>query len=35
MSHPIAITEREKAAERERKMQESIKFFLQGQKGGE
>lgn len=35
MHYPIAFTEREKAAEKERKMQESVKFFLEGQKGGE
>lgn len=30
--YPYAFTEREKAAEKERKRQESIKFFMEGQK---
>ena len=32
LQYPIAFTEREKAAEKERKRQESIKFFMEGQK---
>ncbi len=34
LQYPYAFTEREKAAEKERKRQESIKFFLEGQKQG-
>lgn len=32
MQHPIALTEREKAAEHERKRQEALKFFKDHQK---
>ena len=31
LQYPIAFTEREKDAEKERKRQEAIKFFLEGQ----
>lgn len=35
LEHPIAFTEREKAAELERKREEALKFFKEGQsKGG-
>ena len=32
MEYPIAFTEREKAAEKQRKIAESLKFFREGQK---
>lgn len=34
MQYPIAFTEREIAAEKERKRQEALKFFIDGQKQG-
>lgn len=32
LQYPIAFTEREKEAEKERRRQETIKFFMEGQK---